>query len=1689
MDQHGNRDQVLLLAPPGASTERLCSLVSDVDAEAIVESSATGVLDRLRDVPSAFLLIDIDEADARAGGEIAEIRDAAIAKAIPIVLLGPPHPTTGFLQAIFEHGGVDYLAKPVDDAAVAAKLRGMLESYRLRERAKREAEQFRMIVQGTKDYAIFMLDPQGRVASWNAGAKLLKGYDAEEILGSHLSRFYPPEVVESGWVEHELRMAAAAGRFEDEGWRLRKDGSRFWANVVITALYDENDELRGFAKVTRDLTSRKQAEEAARQLAEETAARRAAETNAALLSEERERLRVTLASIGDGVITTDRHGRVTFMNAIAEGLTGWSHYDARDRVLTEIFEIVNESSREPVDNPALRALQEGTVIGLANHTVLIARDRTERFIDDSAAPIRDARGNVVGSVLVFRDIRERRRAEGQRNARAAATQALAAAQGPAQAIEGVLAAICENMRWNVGMFWHRDETTQLLHCAQGWCDGDPGCEAFVAYSRELEFARGVGLPGRVWSAGEPVWVEDFASENLPRSEPAKNAGMHAAFGCPVKVGGELIGVVEFFSRRIEEPDANLLEMATTVAGALGNFLERRRTEEALRQQTFNAEALLRVGKLLGDENDLQALVQLVTDEATRLCGAQFGAFFYNVVNQAGESYTLYTLSGVPREAFEGFPMPRNTAVFGPTFAGQEVIRLDDVTKDPRYGKSAPYHGMPQGHLPVRSYLAAAVVSRTGEVHGGLFFGHPEPGRFTEQHEQIIKGIAAQAAIAIDNTRLFQAAQRAAERLNLALSAAQLGDWSWDLSTDLVTFSERAASAFGIAPGPVMTWTQLQERLHPEDRERTRAEVERVIAERAQYDIEYRVVRPDGTTVWVGALGRAIYDKDGRATGMYGVVRDISERKSLERSLKDSEARFRSLMEQAPFSIQVLSSNGSTLRVNKSFEELWGLSLDKLADYNILEDPQLEARGVMPLIRAAFEGTPSAIPAIRYDPNESLPQLTTHPDPVRWVAAMAYPIKDEAGVVREVVFVHEDVTASRRAQSALLDSEERLRMALDAGQMGVWDWNVRTGELDWSDSLEPLHGLEPGEFRGTFEAFLELVHPDDRPALSASIREALEQHGSFHTEFRNPRRDGSIHWIAGSGKLFTDENGNPRRMIGVGMDVTERKRAEQNARFLAAASATLAEIVDFDSTLQRVARLAVPSFADWAAVDVLGADGELRRVAVAHVDEAKVQLARDIHLRVPPAKDGSSGAWHILRTGQSDLFPEIRREHLAQVTDPDVFKFIETLGLRSYIGVPLRVRGVVRGALTFVAAESGHTYDQADLEVARELAHRTSVAIENAELYEELRQADRQKDEFLATLAHELRNPLAPIRSGLHVLRLSGRQDANAGLALTMMERQVEHLVRLVDDLLDVSRITRNRLELRMEPLLLADVIRSAVETSQPLVDKSGHTLSISLPPEPVRLRADRVRLAQVFSNLLNNAARYTPRGGSICLDATCEDEVVAVRVSDTGLGIPAESLPTIFEMFAQVDRGHGGPQGGLGIGLTLVKRLVDLHGGSVEATSEGVGKGSEFVVRLPLFDSSIEQHDPVAATASAATVARRILVVDDNADAAHTLEMMLGLMGQDVRVAVDGPEALGLAQQFHPELVLLDIGLPKMSGYEVCRRMRSEAWARDAMIVAVTGWGQEGDRQRSKEAGFDEHLVKPVSTEQLETILGRLATS
>lgn len=433
--------------------------------------------------------------------------------------------------------------------------------------------------------------------------------------------------------------------------------------------------------------------------------------------------------------------------------------------------------------------------------------------------------------------------------------------------------------------------------------------------------------------------------------------------------------------------------------------------------------------------------------------------------------------------------------------------------------------------------------------------------------------------------------------------------------------------------------------------------------------------------------------------------------------------------------------------------------------------------------------------------------------------------------------------------------------------------------------------------------------------------------------------------------------------------------------------------------------------------------------------------------------------------------------IARLKEGQRIEHFETERMRSdgqHINVSLTISPIKDAAGNVIGASK----------IVRDVTERKRLEDNLRKLASDLAENDRRKNEFLATLAHELRNPLAPISNMIEVVKRAGGNGELLKQAHETIERQLAQMVRLVDDLLDLNRITHDRLELRRSEVELATVIQQAVEVARPLADAAGQKLTIDLPDEAIYLNADRARLAQVFGNLLNNSCKYTRPSGAISLSAerNGNDEVL-VSVRDNGAGIPSDKIDSIFEMFMQVDRSSDRSQSGLGIGLTLVKRLVEMHGGSIEARSAGEGQGSEFVVHLPIIDKPASA--PVSAAAlSPSSLPRRILIVDDNRDSADSLAMLFEITGNQTYQAFDGVEAIELIEKYHPEVVLLDIGLPKLDGHEVCRRIREQPWGKDIIIIALTGWGQEDDRRKSEEAGFNGHLVKPVDYDKLLALLG-----
>lgn len=554
------------------------------------------------------------------------------------------------------------------------------------------------------------------------------------------------------------------------------------------------------------------------------------------------------------------------------------------------------------------------------------------------------------------------------------------------------------------------------------------------------------------------------------------------------------------------------------------------------------------------------------------------------------------------------------------------------------------------------------------------------------------------------------------------------------------------------------------------------------------------------------------------------------------------------------------------------------------------------------------------------------------------------------------------------------------------------------------------------------------------------------------------------------------------------EIATRRGVEKRHRFLLAVSDEF-DYRNSDDSLRRLARRAVPFLADLCFVDVVEADETIRRVGWAHADPAREDLLDRIDQFVPPRNGQNHPVSRVLRDGQVELVPEVTDSWMQAVAaSPQQVEFLRELELRSLMTVPLVAQERVLGAFTLCyTATSERRYTALDRHLAEDLAHRAAKVVENAGLYRALQESDRHKDEFLAVLAHELRSPLAPIHSAIQILRTRVPADPELRWTSAVIEHQVEQITRLVDDLLDTVRIGQGMVHLRKDLVDLAKVAARAVESSRPRIDAKKQDLEITLPERVIEVEGDQLRLVQVVVNLLTNSAKYTEEGGRIELTLEADAELAILRVRDTGVGIAADMLPRIFGLFTQVAGQEDRSEGGLGIGLSLVRDLVDRHGGNVQATSPGLGQGSEFVVRLPLFRRA-PPPPPAAGERTEATAqapSRRILVIDDNQESADTMAVLLRVFGHEVWTAYDGPTALDLARLQPPEVVLCDVTMPGMGGLEVARRLRQDLGLCDALLVALTGHGQQEDMQRSREAGFNAHMVKPIRLEALRAILSR----
>lgn len=688
----------------------------------------------------------------------------------------------------------------------------------------------------------------------------------------------------------------------------------------------------------------------------------------------------------------------------------------------------------------------------------------------------------------------------------------------------------------------------------------------------------------------------------------------------------------------------------------------------------------------------------------------------------------------------------------------------------------------------------------------------------------------------------------------------------------------------------------------------------------------------------------------------------------------------------------------------------------------------------------------------------------------WFANRVFPTHDLG-----IAVLTRDITQHKQREDALRKSEQLLRLASAAGAL-VYEVDLTGKRKILSYGLERIVGYAPSEVPLTNEWWLSLIHPDDLAQHRLSLAKHIEAGAAYRVQYRIRHKDGRWIWCAATAQVFKDDHGNPLRIVGTLLDVTERKtfedalrRSEQDFRRLHALSARCLIASDLTSALQDVVDRAIETCnAAFGLIQLFNSRRQSLEIAVQRGFERPfLEHFREVYI------DDGSASSQTLQTGRSVIIEDVQLDSMYQPHR----EIAAIAGYRAVASTPLKTHdGRVLGAL-LTHFRTPHRPSESEEQQLDLYARCAADLIARIQYEEALREADERKDHFVATLAHELRNPLAPMRHCLELLKRPNCNPSHASKALATMERQTGLMVRLIEDLLDVSRIASDKVSLELQRSDLRMIVEDVLENNRTAVAEADHELIVTMPEDAVFVTADIARLTQVFSNLLTNACKYTERGGRICVTVAAIGGEATVSFKDTGVGIPAHLLPKIFERFMQMDHTLDKAKGGLGLGLPLVKRLVELHGGRVAAYSEGDGRGSEFIVRLPIAPESSELAGASMRVEARSTEPPRILIVDDNEDNADMLAKLLEFEGYDSRTAYNGKMALAQAERFRPHIVLLDIELPDMTGNDVCHRLREASWTKGLAIVALTGWS---DRVRdARDDAFDDYLLKPLEPSAL----------
>ncbi|MEG4853156.1 PAS domain S-box protein [Microcoleus sp. B5-D4] len=1046
--------------------------------------------------------------------------------------------------------------------------------------------------------------------------------------------------------------------------------------------------------------------------------------------------------------------------------------------------------------------------------------------------------------------------------------------------------------------------------------------------------------------------------------------------------------------------------------------------------------------------------------------------------------------------------------FGPELIAElkqgRTIVVDDVDRDPRTAGSG---AAAFDAIQTKSLLCVPLV-KEGKFVALLVLHHVSVRHWTEEDVVLMERIAEKTWLAVERERAEEELRESEAHLQLALKVGRMGTWDWDMQTDALLWSEGHFMVLGLQPNESEPCYEVwANRVHPDDLAQTNAKLQQAIAEKKEYHHEHRLRWPDGSIHWVEARGQFTYDSQGNRKHSIGVVIDITERKQAEEALRQALQKLNFHVENSPMAVVEWNRDFQIIRWSAGAERIVGWKAEEILGKSLTEVPfvfEEDLASVTEVCQRLVYGEEPHI--FSYNRNYTKDRNIVHCD---WYNSS---LRDESGRMISVLSLVLDVTQRKYAEQEreqLLERERLARSEAEAAQrqletifetspIGLALLDSEQRFIAINEALAEINGL-------TREQHLGYSIPDIFGQSDPKLVEVFHQIYATGNPFISPnfavnvpgrcdRRPGyyNVYYLP-----TVNSNGQVEGILVYVVDVTERVQLELAQRFLSEASAVLASSLDYQTTLERVAQLTVPELADWCTVHMIEEDGAIEQIAVAHIDQAKLEWAYQIRDKYPLNPDDPRGGAYTLRTGQSDFVPDIPDELLVQAArDSEHLEMLRQVGFSSVMTVPLRTQARILGVISFICAESGRRYTSADLQLAEELARRASLAIDNAQLYRlaqrdraKAEAANRIKDEFLAVLSHELRSPLNPILGWTKLLR-GGRLDATkTQQALETIERNAKLQAQLIEDLLDVSRILQGKMTLNVASVNLAATIEAGLETVRLAAEAKHIQIQTRFNPISGTVSGDTNRLQQVVWNLLSNAVKFTPAGGRIEVQLEQVGTYAQIQVKDTGKGISRDFLPHVFDYFRQEDGTTTRQFGGLGLGLAIVRHFTELHGGTVQADSLGQNLGATFTIQLPLNIVEAEPSSDDKHRESATDLAGiQVLVVDDDADMRDLAAFSLMQSGAQVTTAASGAQALTLLNQSVPDLLLCDIGMPEMDGYALIRQIRKWSPEQGGTIpaIALTAYAGEINQQQALAAGFQMHISKPVEPDELVKAIARL---